>query len=662
MKKTLLFFAFVFLSITNRAQGNRHDSLIKGLIAINNDRIRMEYNDAMMLTYAWTNPDSAIPYAQQNLILARKIKSDSALSLSLGIYGYILQLKGNFPQALYYCFEALKVAEQTKDFILIASAYHNLNTAYLELGDYTRALLYAARAKSVLDAHFTFSSASAKKSDTLETYINIISKLAVAHEKNNQLDSALKYIQITEQLYKFQNNGKMDWDHVPLVYGNIYLKKGNYQQAIQYYRWGIELAARGNYYKAIMEHCYGLAVAFKKLNKPDSSIYYANRVLEAGKYAKYPQLQMEALTLLANLYKEKHNTDSTAKYFELASAIKDSLFNQDKVLQMQNQTFNEQVRQQEIQEAEQKRLYQYRLYSLLSGLLVLAVVAFLLYRNNQHKQKSKVKIEEAYEKLKLTQAQLIQSEKMASLGELTAGIAHEIQNPLNFVNNFSEVNTELIEEAGQEINKGNIKEVKIILNDIKENEQKINHHGKRADAIVKGMLQHSQKSTGQKEPTDINKLADEYLRLSYQGLRAKDKTFNATLKTDFDETIGKINIIPQDIGRVLLNLYNNAFYAISPPTPQGGIRNPSTQNNPTVWVSTRKQGDKVLISVKDNGNGIPQKIVDKIFQPFFTTKPTGQGTGLGLSLSYDIVKAHGGEIKVETKEGEGSEFMIQIPA
>ena len=245
---------------------------------------------------------------------------------------------------------------------------------------------------------------------------------------------------------------------------------------------------------------------------------------------------------------------------------------------------------------------------------------------------------------------------MASLGELTAGIAHEIQNPLNFVNNFSEVNKELIEEVDQEIEKGNISEVKIILNDIKENEQKIIHHGKRADAIVKGMLQHSRTSSGQKELTDINALADEYLRLAYHGLKAKDKSFNARFETNFDTSIEKINVVPQDIGRAILNLFTNAFYAVTEKKQQLG-----DNYEPTVSVSTKKVDDRVEIRVKDNGNGIPHKVLDKIFQPFFTTKPTGQGTGLGLSLSYDIVKAHGGEVKVETKQGEGSEFIIRLP-
>ena len=272
----------------------------------------------------------------------------------------------------------------------------------------------------------------------------------------------------------------------------------------------------------------------------------------------------------------------------------------------------------------------------------------------------KEELQHALEDLKSTQSQLIHAEKMASLGELTAGIAHEIQNPLNFVNNFSEVNTELIAELKEEMDKGNIDEAKAIANDIAANEEKINHHGKRADAIVKGMLQHSRSSSGVKESTDINELADEYLRLAYHGLRAKDKSFNATMKTDFDGSIGSIDVLPQDIGRAILNLITNAFYAV---TEKRKSRMADGQvYEPTVSVSTKKINGRVEISVKDNGNGIPQKVLDKIFQPFFTTKPTGQGTGLGLSLSYDIIKTHGGELKVATKENEGAEFTIVLPA
>ncbi|MDZ7604285.1 MAG: ATP-binding protein [Cyclobacteriaceae bacterium] len=290
-------------------------------------------------------------------------------------------------------------------------------------------------------------------------------------------------------------------------------------------------------------------------------------------------------------------------------------------------------------------------------------------KTQQRELKQAREIEKAYKELKSTQSQLIQSEKMASLGELTAGIAHEIQNPLNFVNNFSEVNSEMIDELLAERSKvkGERDEdlEKVILNDIKQNLQKINHHGQRASGIVKGMLEHSRTSDGKKEPTDINALADEYLRLAYHGLRAKDKSFNADFKTVFDEKLPIVQVIPQDIGRVLLNLINNAFYAVNKKAKEDieGYK-------PEVHVTTKTTplhggvgggSPSIQIIVSDNGSGIPENIKDKIFQPFFTTKPTGQGTGLGLSLSYDIVKAHGGELRVESKEGEGTSFIIQIP-
>jgi signal transduction histidine kinase len=265
-------------------------------------------------------------------------------------------------------------------------------------------------------------------------------------------------------------------------------------------------------------------------------------------------------------------------------------------------------------------------------------------------------IEKAYHQLKSTQTQLVQAEKMASLGELTAGIAHEIQNPLNFVNNFAEVNTELNAEGRDALKSGNLEGAEEILRLLADNNEKILQHGKRADGIVKGMLQHSRSSAGVKELTDINALCDEYLRLAYHGMRAKDKSFNADFGFTPDPSLGKINVVPQDIGRVTLNLINNAFYAVHEKKKQVG-----EGYEPKVMVSTRMVDATVIISVKDNGKGIPQRILDKIFQPFFTTKPTGEGTGLGLSLSYDIVKAHGGEIKVESKEGEGTEFTVSLP-
>ncbi len=278
-------------------------------------------------------------------------------------------------------------------------------------------------------------------------------------------------------------------------------------------------------------------------------------------------------------------------------------------------------------------------------------------------EETNIALQKTLEDLKAAQAQLIQSEKMASLGELTAGIAHEIQNPLNFVNNFSELSVDLAKELKEEVGKLEIAEkdkeyVNEIIGDLTQNQEKINHHGKRASSIVKGMLEHSRKSSGTKEPTDINALADEYLRLAYHGLRAKDKDFNATMETHFDPNLPKIEIIPQDIGRVILNLINNAFYAVNERSKKG-----EAGYQPTLSITTQLTADnQLLITIKDNGSGIPEHIKDKIFQPFFTTKPTGQGTGLGLSLSYDIVKAHGGELKVESLESIGSTFVILLPS
>ncbi len=307
----------------------------------------------------------------------------------------------------------------------------------------------------------------------------------------------------------------------------------------------------------------------------------------------------------------------------------------------------------------------------------LAITLFKLERTEKVKRTTAILLEETIEELeqkrkaieetnialnnsltelKATQNQLIQSEKMASLGELTAGIAHEIQNPLNFVNNFSEVSIELLIEMKTELEKGNLEDVKELAQYVIDNLEKINHHGKRAAGIVKGMLQHSRSSSSEKELTDINKLTDEYLRLAYHGLRAKDKSFNATLNTHFDESLDSIEVVPQDIGRVILNLITNGFYAVS----EKKLHQPENYE-PTVSVTTKKSNNNFLITVEDNGNGIPQAIVDKIFQPFFTTKPTGQGTGLGLSLSYDIIKAHGGTLNVESEEGKGTRFTINLP-
>lgn len=279
--------------------------------------------------------------------------------------------------------------------------------------------------------------------------------------------------------------------------------------------------------------------------------------------------------------------------------------------------------------------------------------------------KQKENLQTALTELKASQLQLIQQEKMASLGQLTAGIAHEIQNPLNFVNNFAEINAELLTEMYEILTAETLPgkltdEINPIIKDLTDNLHKILHHGKRADTIVKNMLQHSRSNSGEKGLTDMNALAEEYLNLSYHGFRAKNKLFNCSIKTSFDESIGHINIVPQDIGRILINLYNNAFYSINEKKKSQQLLKTGEAYEPTIFVTTIQEGNKAAIKIRDNGMGIPQKFIDKIYQPFFTTKPTGEGTGLGLSLSYDIIKAHQGELKVESTEGEFAEFTIEL--
>jgi len=387
---------------------------------------------------------------------------------------------------------------------------------------------------------------------------------------------------------------------------------------------------------------------------------------------KDPAWKRDACNLIASFYDQLGKSDSSIVYLKLAKTLSDSLSVEERksLLAFQDVVVDEQAKLENLEKEKIETREKLKVYLLLTGIIVFVVIVLLLYRNNRARKKANEilhqrneKIEKTFHQLRSTQAQLIQSEKMASLGELTAGIAHEIQNPLNFVNNFSEVNSELIEEQKKELERGNLSEAKILANEIAENEKKITHHGKRADGIVKSMLQHSQKSSDQKELRDINALCDEYARLAYHGFKAKDQSFNATIKTDLDPDLPQMRVIPQDIGRVLFNLVNNALYAVSgveqPEVVVSTKYSPSADARPDVLVGQVGNG-VVEIRVSDNGPGIPDSIKDKIFQPFFTTKPTGQGTGLGLSLAYDIVKAHGGEIKLRSSEGE-TEFNIYLP-
>jgi two-component system NtrC family sensor kinase len=625
----------LYLDISKLSLAKANDDTAKVLLLVN---LSGEY-------VVW-QVDSSIRYAQSAIKLARQLNYKKGEAAAMHSYGDALWASGNYDKAIEIAFKALNLSRDLQDIKMIASSYIQLAVLYQDIGDYALALKYGFLSKNLFESI----TVGGPPQSSIIAGIYILT---------NQPDSASIYIKEASDTLKRYN---YESGYVQQCLGDIEVKKKNYKEALNYYWSGVPIAINYGNFLDLVYLYNSMAQLYYETGNIDSSIYYAKEELNTSRFTALKRGAFGAITILAKDYKLKNQNDSTIKYLELSIALNDSLFNKEKTRAIQNLTFNEQLQQQE--KAQQQKEFQntIKLYSMLAALVVFLLIAFILWRNNRRKQKlntllqkQKEQIERTLVKLKSTQAQLIQSEKMASLGELTAGIAHEIQNPLNFVNNFSEVNTELIDELKEEVDKGNITEIKIIADGIKDNEQKILHHGKRADAIVKGMLQHSRASTGKKEPTDINALTDEYLRLSYHGMRAKDKSFNATLQTDFDN-IEKINVVPQDIGRVLLNLFNNAFYAVSEKKKVA-----EGEYEPVVSVDTKKVDSKVEILVKDNGVGIPQKVVDKIFQPFFTTKPTGQGTGLGLSLSYDIIKAQGGEITVQTKEGEGSEFSILLP-
>jgi two-component system NtrC family sensor kinase len=630
------------------------DSLQHQLAIAKDDTSRINAQIALCRLYRLGNTDSSLIYGEQAFQSAQQIHYLPGQILALSFMCIVTEQQGNLPKSLELGFKALQLAEEHHLESLTGGALNGIGEAYIILKDYPKALSYLRTNISIVEP--------TNDEGLAYAYFD----MGVAFDGMNQFDSASLYEEKATETFQKYNHEE------PLVYqtlGDVAVKSGKPGDALNFYQKSLQIALKNNESRASATAYNKIAAFYKNQNQPDSAIDYAGKGLEESKLISQKKTILEAAALLSELYEQK-DTKESLHYLKISDAYKDTLFGAGNIEAIQTLVAQEEEHQKEIAVAKISYQNKMKQYALFAGLGILFLIAIILYRNNQQKQKANIflqkqkeeidiqknRAEKTLEELKSTQSQLIQSEKMASLGELTAGIAHEIQNPLNFVNNFSEVNRELLAEMNEEIEKGNYEEAKSLAKDVTDNEQKIIHHGKRADAIVKGMLQHSRSSTGKKESININALADEYLRLSYHGLKAKDKEFNATMNTDFDQTIGKINIIPQDIGRVLLNLYNNAFYAVTEKKKSAGVG-----YEPTVSVSTKKINDKVEIRVKDNGNGIPQKVVDKIFQPFFTTKPAGVGTGLGLSLSYDIVKAHGGEIKVNTSEGEFTEFVVQLP-
>jgi len=654
MTKSFIFTLLtIFAYIVAFGQDKRIDSFIRQLTIAKDDSSRILVMSDLAFAYGFYNPDSALMYADKALALAKQIHFSRGEIRAMFSKAGILETKGDMPRALELGFGGLEMAEKQNLKLETSMCLTEIGNIFYDLNDFAKAISFYQRAAPI--------NAAIKDQPGTEywkwqTEVNLGTVFMLDH----RLDSSFDHLQ--KAFAGTLNNDY--WHPVFLMFfGELQFEIGRQDTGLNYLRESIRIFENNNDPYSISDACRIIATCFKEQNKIDSTVYYARKGLFKAQSINYKTSILEGSKLLAEAYESKDIKQALyfRKVFDTTNNI---LYGPDKVKGLQKTLSDEQDRQRKAEAESIAYQNQIRQYTLLGGLVVFVLIGFILYRNNLQKKKANIllqqqkeKVESTLQELKTTQSQLIQSEKMASLGELTAGIAHEIQNPLNFVNNFSEVNRELIDEMSQANEAGNSTEIKELLSTLKDNEEKINHHGKRADAIVKGMLQHSRSNSGIKEPTDINTLTDEYLRLAYHGMRAKDKTFSAKFETGFDEGIGKINIIPQDIGRVMVNLITNAFYAVAEKK-----KTEADDYEPTVKLSTKKLNGKVEIKVTDNGNGIPPKVLDKIFQPFFTTKPTGQGTGLGLSLAYDIVKAQGGDIKVNTREGEFTEFVVQLPA
>ncbi|WP_435354528.1 tetratricopeptide repeat-containing sensor histidine kinase [Emticicia sp. SJ17W-69] len=649
MKTILITFFLVCSGLTCFSQ-NRQDQIdrLKHQLAISkSDTNQVKILVQLFLAYRQVKPDSSLFFTAKSLDLSRKLNFPNGEVEALLNLSALSRIQGDVAKSLKYLLMALGVIEQKAPLMDKSHIWNGIGLIYLEIEDHPKALEYFRKALSSTESGI---------------YGMILMNMERTFINTNQLDSALNYSQ------KAYNWGKIKYPK--LIYypfymymGIIQFRLGNRSLGFENLHKSISGELKNNDHRRLADCYSAISEFFKETKQLDSCIFYAKKGLIEGQTIGYQKSILINANLLAEQY-EKKDIRQSLYYYKIAKAANEELYGAKRIQALQKSMADEQERQRNIeieQVAYQNRLRQ---FILLVGLGVFLLITFLLYRNNQKEKKAKNLLEEKNNEiqstlftLKSTQNQLIQKEKLASLGELTAGIAHEIQNPLNFVNNFSELSGELIDEMNEEIDNGNLEEVKAISGDLKQNLEKINHHGKRASSIVKGMLEHSRTSTGIKELTDINALADEYLRLSYHGLRAKDKNFNSDFKTDFDENLPKIEVIPQDFGRVLLNLINNAFYAIKDVPHLQGVGHLGK-----VTVSTQKIDNQVIIKVKDNGTGMSESTKTKIFQPFFTTKPTGQGTGLGLSLAYDIItKGHGGTIECESVEGEGSTFIVKLP-
>lgn len=659
-------YALLNLSNVNQRRGDRKQAL---LLAQQADSLAKKIDDPELNAYVLlqqsinvrnaNNPQS-IAYAKAAEEIALKTHNKKLISLCQnqigGLYGTSFS---DFPRAIEYNLKAVAAAEEADCLACLSKSWTSLAASYNSVGDQATSLLYYQKA---LEAN--------KQIGNKFQEVQLSNNIGERYRLMRQYSEAIPYYNRVLEVAKEPLLIEMAESNL----ADVYTHTDSLQLALHFAFSSLAKAKQIEDNEGVAWIDGILSRLYLKRGMTDSALYFSTDGYNVAKAGGSIEFMRDNASALANAYALKNDFANAYQYHQLYVNYRDSMQNSEisnksAVLQYNYDLAKKQAQITALdQQKKAQRLY---LIGALVFLVLILITAVMLLRNNRIKQKAnrllqkqKLEIEDqrdqtnkALAELQQTQKQLIQSEKMASLGQLTAGIAHEIQNPLNFINNFSEINAELLDELQDELAKTGMGDLKSLAQDIASNEVKINHHGKRADAIVKNMLQHSRKSTGEKQPTGLNALCDEYLRLAYHGLRAKDKSFNTDIETNFDDTIGTVPVVPQDMGRVLLNLFNNAFYAVHERLKKSG-----GNYEPVVSVSTKKRSGKIEICVQDNGMGISKSLMDKIFQPFFTTKPTGQGTGLGLSLSYDIIKAHHGDMHVESEEGTGTTFRILLPA
>ena len=625
-------------------QSTAVDSLMQLLVSPQADTSRVlllcQLSDQL-----WTQrTDSAAVYARKALALARRTGYRRGEGAALNRLGAALR-ESNLARALEVFQQSLRIAQVTHDRALEAQNLRSIGIIYVYLRDKRQGLAYYFRALKIGE----------QLRDERRIVIEL-SNIGLAYDLFNQLDSARLY---QERAYALARRLHTPTNYILYGLGNVARKQGQLVQARRFYQASIAESKVVHHLRSSNFAYVGLATLYQQTGQSDSSIYYARLGCQAAQVNGFLRGVLNASTLLTQDFKARGLADSALKYQSLMLVMKDTLFGQEKVMHLQSLNYREQQRAQTAAASHAALRARYRTYALLAGLVGLLALALLQGRHARQQRRAREALEQSLAELKMAQDQLVQREKMAFLGELTAGIAHELQNPLNFMKNFAEISTDLVDDInGKRLGPARAAGLEAeILAGLKQNLQQISQHGQRATSIIKDMLAHSRTGTSQRQPTDLNALAEESLRLAYQGLVAKDKNFEAHLVTSLAAGLPAVAAVPQDLGRVLINLFTNAFHAV-----QERRQARPAAYQPEVHVTTRAVPAGVEIRIRDNGTGMPEAVRQKIFQPFFTTKALGEGTGLGLglSLSFDIVTTGHGSTLVA--ESEGTEFVVTLPA